>query len=180
MLVVSSQGGSGDSYTSTGFNVHGPQPNAGNPLGNPAYPGATSSNGPNYVDFMSSTYNQSYIQTYSFGYGGATIDPTLVASPLGLIVQSFEQQVTESFLPLYTHGQVPWSAGNTLFTIFFGINDVMLSYLQQNSSLNYALIKDYERLVNQVSCPCLLSRSNLVILITALSYMPQVHEILCS
>jgi hypothetical protein len=160
MLVVSSQGGSGDSYTSTGFNVRGPQPNPGNPLGNPAYPGATSSNGPNYVDFLSSTYNQSYIQTYCFGYGGATIDPALLPSPYGLIVQSFEQQVTESFLPFYTHGEVPWSAEDTLFTVFFGINDVILSYLQQNSSLNYALIKDYERLLNQVSCLCLCSQYN--------------------
>lgn len=154
MLVGSSLGGSGDSYTSTGFDVDGPQPNHGNPLGNPAYPGATSSNGPNYIDFLSSTYNQSYIQTYCFGYGGATIDPALVVSPYGLIVQSFEQQVTESFLPFYTHGEVSWSAENTLFTVFFGINDVIVSYLQQNSSLNYALIKDYERLVNHVSYLC--------------------------
>lgn len=151
-MVTCSPSGSGDSYTSTGFDVHGAQPNPSNRLGNPAYPGATSSNGPNYVDFLSTTYNQSYIQTYNFGYGGATIDPALVASPYGLIVQSFEQQVTDSFLPFYTHGEVPWSADNTLFVVFFGINDVILSYLEQNSSLNYALIKDYESRVNQVNC----------------------------
>ncbi|KAL8827976.1 MAG: hypothetical protein Q9191_002861 [Dirinaria sp. TL-2023a] len=140
----------GDSYTSTGFNVHGTQPYAGNPLGNPAYPGATSANGPNYVDFLSTTYNESYIQTYNFGYGGATVDPALVASPYGLIVQSFEQQVTQGFLPTYTDGTVPWSATDTLFTIFFGINDVILSYARRNDSLNLALIKDYEGLVNQL------------------------------
>ena len=141
---------SGDSYTSTGFNVHDTQPYPGNPLGNPVYPGATSANGPNYVDFLSTTYNESYIQTYNFGYGGATIDPALVGSPYGLIVQSFEQQVTQEFLPLYTDGTVSWSATDTLFTIFFGINDVILSYAQRNDTLNYDLIKDYESLVNQV------------------------------
>ena len=151
MTLVGSRGRSGDSYTSTGFNVHGPQPSPSNPLGNPAYPGATSSNGPNYVDFLSTTYNESDIRTYNFGYGGATIDPALLPSPYGLIVQSFEQQVTQSFLPIYSHGEVPWSADDTLFTIFFGINDVILSYSQQNSSLNYDLIKDYEGLVNQVN-----------------------------
>lgn len=97
---------------------------------------------------MTTTYNQSYIQTYNLGYGGATIDPALDPSPYGLIVQSFEQQVTQSFLPLYSHGAVPWVANNTLFTVFFGINDDILSY--HNSSLNYALIKDYESLVNRV------------------------------
>jgi hypothetical protein len=29
---------SGDSYTQTGFDVNGAQPNAANPFGNPAYP----------------------------------------------------------------------------------------------------------------------------------------------
>ena len=130
--------------------MDGLQPGPGNPLGNPAYPGATSSNGPNYVDFLSTTYNESFIQTYNFGYGGATVDPTLVASPYGLVVQSFEQQVIDGFLPFYSHGEVPWSPGNTLFTVFFGINDVILSYMQLNHSLNYDLIKDYESLVNQV------------------------------
>ena len=161
MSGTRSSAGSGDSYTSTGFNVSGVQPGPANPLGNPVYPGATSANGPNYVDFLTTTYNESYIQTYNFGYGGATVDPALVESPYGLIVQSFEQQVTQSFLPLYSNGEVSWSADNTLFGVFFGINDVILSYAQQNSSLNYDLIKDYESLVNQVS------NSNFVFLSTS-------------
>lgn len=40
----SDYGGSGDSYTQTGFNMTNgsPMPAPGNPLGNPAYPGWTS------------------------------------------------------------------------------------------------------------------------------------------
>lgn len=114
---------SGDSYTSTSFNIHGPQPNPQNPLGNPAYPGATSADGPNYVDFLTTTYNQSFIRTFNLGYGGATIDPSLVGSPYGLIVQSFQQQVQEEFIPTYaTNSGVEWSGSNSLFTVFFGIN----------------------------------------------------------
>ena len=80
------------------------------------------------------------------------MDPALVASPFGPIVQSFRQQVTETFIPKYSdHKAVPWTSNDTLFTIFFGINDVILSYAGRNDSLNYALIKDYEGLVNQVS-----------------------------
>jgi hypothetical protein len=143
---------SGDSYTSTGFQIHGEQPNPENPLGNPAYPGSTSSNGPNYVDFLTTTYNRSYIQAYNLGFGGATVDPSLVASSFGDIVQSFRQQVQEEFLPTYAHNPaVAWTPAHSLFTIFFGINDVILSYAERNSSLNYAIIKSYEALVHQVS-----------------------------
>ncbi|KAL9001763.1 MAG: hypothetical protein Q9188_005273 [Gyalolechia gomerana] len=142
----------GDSYTSTSFNIHGAQPSPENPLGNPAYPGATSADGPNYVDFLTTTYNQSFIQTFNLGYGGATIDPSLIGSPYGLIVQSFRQQVQEEFLPTYaSNSGVGWSGSNSLFTVFFGINDVILSYAHRNSTLNFLLIKSYENLVHEVS-----------------------------
>ncbi|KAI4288642.1 MAG: hypothetical protein L6R35_002095 [Caloplaca aegaea] len=144
-------GSSGDSYTSTSFNINGPQPSVENPLGNPAYPGATSANGPNYVDFLTTTYNQSFIRTFNLGYGGATIDPSLVGSPYGLIVQSFRQQVQEEFVPTYaTNSGVEWTGSNSLFTVFFGINDVILSYGQRNSTLNFLLIKSYENYVQKL------------------------------
>lgn len=142
---------SGDSYTTTLFDIHGPQPNPGNPLGNPPYPGSTSSNGPNFVDFLTTTYNRSYIETYNLGFGGATVDPLLVPSPYGDIVQSFKQQVQDKFLPTYgDKAAVPWCSADSLFTIFFGINDVILTQAQQNDSLNYDIIKSYEALVHQV------------------------------
>lgn len=57
----------------------------------------------------------------------------------------------ETFLPAYSVNQdIPWTSNNTLFTIFFGINDMLLSYAAGNDSLNYDLIKDYESLVNRV------------------------------
>lgn len=142
---------SGDSYTSTLFDIHGPQPNPGNPLGNPPYPGSTSSNGPNFVDFLTTTYNRSYIETYNLGFGGATIDQLLATSPYGDIVQSFKQQVQDQFLPTYgDKAAVPWRSADSLFTIFFGINDVILTQAQRNDSLNYDIIKSYEALVHQV------------------------------
>ncbi|KAK4695217.1 hypothetical protein P7C71_g2497, partial [Lecanoromycetidae sp. Uapishka_2] len=146
----------GDSYTSTNFSILGAQPDANNPLGNPPYPGATSADGPNYVDFLTRTYNQSYIQTYNFGYGGSTIDPALVPSGFGPTIQSFEQQVNDEFLPNYVNNtDVPWASSNTLFSVFFGINDVtntMTAGDLGNDTLNYDLIKAYESLVDQV-CP---------------------------
>ena len=55
------------------------QPSLGNPLGNPPYPGYTSSNGPNWVDYLTVKYNQSLVETYNIAFGGATIDSDLVA-----------------------------------------------------------------------------------------------------
>ncbi len=142
---------SGDSYTSTLFDIHGPQPSPENPLGNPPYPGSTSSDGPNFVDFLTITYNRSYIHTFNLAFGGATIDPSLVASPYGDIVQSFKQQVQNEFVPTYANTPtVPWRAANSLFTIFFGINDAILSQAEANDALSWALIKSYENLVYQV------------------------------
>ena len=147
-----SKNDSGDSYTKTNFTIYGEQPNPANPLGNPSYPGATSAAGPNYIDFLITTYNQSYIQAYNLGYGGATIDHSVVQSGLRKTVQSFQQQVEDEFLPTYVNNsKVPWTPSNSLFSIFFGINDVTNSYAEGNDTINYDLIQPYQNLVNEVS-----------------------------
>jgi hypothetical protein len=38
---------SGDSYSQTGFSITGTKPSVSNPIGNPAFPGYTTSNGNN-------------------------------------------------------------------------------------------------------------------------------------
>ena len=142
---------SGDSYTSTNFTLAGPQPSFLNPLGNPPYPGGTSANGPNYIDFLTTTYNKSFIQTFNLAYGGATVNPFLVPTPFGFPVQTFLSQVKREFLMSYESGlQHPWSSPNSLFVVFFGINDVINSYMFNNESLNLAVIKSYEGLVDEV------------------------------
>ena len=145
---------SGDSYTTIGFSLGSIQPSSRNPLGNPGYPGATSSDGPNYIDYLTETYNHSLIETYDFGYGGATIDPSIVPNPYGSLVQSFQQQVQQEFLPNYASGGiVPWLSVNSLFTIFFGINDVNFSYQQQQTTtLNDRILQSYTKYVGQVRC----------------------------
>lgn len=123
---------SGDSYSTTGFNAStGPQPNASNPLGNPPYPGYTSSNGPNWVDYLTVQDNSSLILTYNLAYGGATVDSNL-AQPYLPTVLSFEQQVQEEFLPLYTgpDASAVWNPSASLFAFWFGINDVGNTYSQ--------------------------------------------------
>jgi hypothetical protein len=73
---------SGDSYTSTGFNPGGTAPNRGNPIGNPNFPGSTTTGGANWIDFDTATYNNSLVLTWNYAVGGATIDASL-APPYG-------------------------------------------------------------------------------------------------
>ena len=125
----------GDSYTTTGFEVNGTQPSAANPFGNPAYPGYTSSNGPNWIDFLATTYNQSFVKTINLAYGGATVDGALIPQYLPTVL-SMKQQVNDEYVPTYaSHPKsFDWHSNDTLFAIFIGINDVGNAYGWSNSS----------------------------------------------
>lgn len=141
----------GDSYTQTGFDVNGVQPNAANPFGNPAYPGYTSSNGPNWVGFLTTTYNASFIKTYNMAYGGATVDSALV-TPYAPTVLSLKDQVQNEFLPRYGSqpADVHWKAADSLFAFFIGINDVGNSWWLNNATLYDAIFTRYTGLLEQV------------------------------
>ncbi|CAO2655906.1 Nn.00g047090.m01.CDS01 [Neocucurbitaria sp. VM-36] len=141
----------GDSYTQTGFDVNGTQPSPSNPFGNPTYPGWTSSNGPNWVGFLTTTYNASALLTYNLAYGGATVDSALV-TPYAPTVLSLKDQVTTEFLPTYgSHpSSAPWTSSSSLFAFFIGINDVGNSWWLNNATLYDAIFSEYESLLDQV------------------------------
>jgi phospholipase/lecithinase/hemolysin len=135
----------GDSYTQTGFDVNGTQPSPSNPLGNPPYPGWTSSNGPNWVGFLSTTYNASKILTYNMASGGATVDSALVI-PYAPTVLSLKDQVQTEFLPTYgSHpASAPWTSKSSLFAFFIGINDVGNTWSANNATLYNAIFSVYK------------------------------------
>lgn len=138
----------GDSYTQTGFNITNgsPLPSPSNPLGNPTYPGWTSTNGPNWVDYITTTYNQSLLQTYNFAYGGATIDAELVA-PYREEVYSLGDQIEGLFVPHTDHSI--WNARNSLFLIYIGVNDVGSTYWSGDfDAFHPILLDEYFRLVD--------------------------------
>lgn len=123
---------SGDSYTSTGFNINGPQPSRENPLGNPAYPGDTTIGSPDWSIYLTTQYNSSFIKLYNLAQPGGTIDDTIDPSPFGAL--SFKQQVSQLYLPKYANGKGGWTAADSIFMIWFGVNDVMLSNAKSNAS----------------------------------------------
>ena len=105
---------SGDSYSSTDFDPKKEQPSPSNPFGNPALPDSSSIN-LKWIQYLTTTYNDSLIQTYNMASYGATMD-------------GFVRFYHEHFMPHYgisNHtGAAGWNSTNSLFAIFFGINDV--------------------------------------------------------
>jgi len=142
----------GDSYTTTGFNLTNgsPLPSASNPLGNPPYPGYTAANGPNWVDWLTTYYNQSLLQTYNLAYGGATIDSALVKPYLPTVL-SLKNQIEDLYLPILStppdrsaHSALPrWKSDDSLFLTWIGINDVGNTYYNQNYTFNDVLFDEY-------------------------------------
>ncbi|CAK3950086.1 carbohydrate esterase family 16 [Lecanosticta acicola] len=144
----------GDSYTTTGFEVNETQPSEVNPLGNPTYPGYTSSNGPNWVDFLTTTWNKTLVETVNLAYGGATVDAALIPQYLPTVL-SLKQQVDGEYGPTYASrpGFFPWQPENTLFAVWIGINDINNAYHWANKSEVFDLdIKEYAGLVDTLYC----------------------------
>ncbi|KAH7014100.1 uncharacterized protein B0I36DRAFT_255353 [Microdochium trichocladiopsis] len=142
-----------DNLFLAGFNFTGTPPAVGNPLGNPPYPGWTSANGPNWVDFLTVKYNTSQLLTYNLAYGGATVDSDLIA-PYDPSVLSLKYQVNSEFVPGYT-GSSPkapsapkWSGKDSLFVVWIGINDVGNSWWTDYTTLWAKVFAEYTTLVN--------------------------------
>jgi hypothetical protein len=119
-------------------------------MGNPPYPGWTSSNGPNWVDFLTTTYNASLLYTYNLAYGGATVDSALVA-PWRPDVLSLKNQVQDLYLPNYNPAPAaaPWKAADSLFAFFIGINDVGNTWWLNNATLYDQIFSVYNGLLEQ-------------------------------
>ncbi|KAG7091440.1 hypothetical protein E1B28_010476 [Marasmius oreades] len=143
----------GDSYTQTGFDVTGTPPAIGNPLGNPPYPGWTATGGENWIDYDTKTYNRSLILTYNFAYGGATIDAKLVP-PYTPTVLSLTDQVNQFLSWNGGVGKGVWQSGNTLFSIWIGINDIGNSYYQSGDRAAFSdtLLNAEFALVQKLRC----------------------------
>ncbi|CAE7099416.1 unnamed protein product [Rhizoctonia solani] len=104
----------GDSYTTVGFNSWAPVPNDANPLG-VSYPGSTTAGGANYVGYLITQFNQSKIWAWDYAVSG-----NQVAGVSNQINQDFLSSQGAGNKPSYA----PWTATNSLFSTFIGINDL--------------------------------------------------------
>lgn len=72
------------------------------------------------------------VKLYNMAEAGATIDNSIV--PSKVTNRSFAYQVDDMFAPIYGNQSNGWNASNSLFVVFFGVNDVVLSFEKQNAS----------------------------------------------
>ncbi|KAH8649670.1 hypothetical protein BGZ60DRAFT_422074 [Tricladium varicosporioides] len=120
----------GDSYTTTGYNYTLALPSTSNTIGNPAFPGATLAGGINWIGHLTQTYNTSLTLTYNYAVSGATVDSAIVA-PFVSSATPMTDQVSQFLSPIGPSTKpatAPWTAENSLFSVFFGINDIQWSY----------------------------------------------------
>ncbi|KAF9070838.1 hypothetical protein BDP27DRAFT_1446714 [Rhodocollybia butyracea] len=127
----------GDSYTQTGFLDNEALPSVANPFGNPPFPGFTATGGPNWIDFDTTTHNNSLVFTYNYAFGGATIDANLVA-PFEPTVLSVTDQVNQFLQTVASKpASTPWTSENSLFSIWIGINDLGNSYFLSDNRTSF-------------------------------------------
>lgn len=102
---------------------------------------------------MTTTYNASFIKTFNVAYGGATVDSALV-TPYAPEVLSLKNQTQDLFLPTYGDSKAaahPWTASDSLFAFFIGINDVGNSWwLETSTELYTQIFEVYEGLLEQI------------------------------
>lgn len=133
----------GDSYTTIGFNAAGTQPSASNPEGNPSGDTGTTSSGHNYIDYLTATYNKSLVLTYDAACYGATINASTVPAFSTAIPSAIDQSIQTWYADYHSTPAVPWTAANSLFSYFFGINDLLNTQNAYSTSLETKLMTSY-------------------------------------
>ncbi|KAL3248772.1 hypothetical protein ABHI18_011894 [Aspergillus niger] len=138
----------GDSYSQTGFSASGTQPSASNPMGNPDLGTGTTTNGPNWIGYLTTTENASLVLSYNLAAGGATIDNALVPAYPGDLASQFRL-----FEDVYAAkpASAPWSAEDAVFGVWIGINDIGNAYYSTDAkTYTPKLISRLESLVEEV------------------------------
>ncbi|KIL53904.1 carbohydrate esterase family 16 protein, partial [Amanita muscaria Koide BX008] len=106
--------------------------------------------GPYWIDYLTTTYNQSLTLTYNFAVVGSTINASLVRPLLGV---TLEDQV-RTYLHKFSDKppSTPWKSSNTLFSIWISINDIGRSYFNpgDRDAFSDLLLDSYFNLVEQL------------------------------
>jgi hypothetical protein len=91
------------------------------------------------------------VYNYNFAITGSTVDSKIINA--GTVnSRSLVDQVQNQFLPAYGNkpATASWTAGDSLFAFFFGINDVLLSYTDGNTTRVDAAFQSYTKALEKV------------------------------
>ncbi|KAI0447318.1 carbohydrate esterase family 16 protein [Xylaria telfairii] len=112
----------GDSYSTTNSWVGSTAPSTSNPIGNPSFPGTTTSGGLNWVGQVIAKQNTSLVFAYDLAVTGATTDKEIVDT---YAQYNFDDQVETLFNTYLAGSSAPWeNIGDVMTTVWVGINDV--------------------------------------------------------
>lgn len=85
------------------------------------------SGGQNYVEFLTATYNDSLLLTYDIAVAGASVDSNIVAPVVE--TTDFVGQIDMFNANAANRTRTgPWTGDNSLFVLWFAVNDVNLGY----------------------------------------------------
>ncbi|GAT20173.1 carboxymethylcellulase B [Aspergillus luchuensis] len=108
----------------------------------------TTTNGPNWIGYLTTTENASLVLNYNFAAGGATIDNALVPAYPGDLASQFRL-----FEDVYAQKPetAPWDAKDAVFGVWIGINDIGNAYYSTDAATyTPKLISRLESLVEEV------------------------------
>ncbi|PVH84993.1 carbohydrate esterase family 16 protein [Cadophora sp. DSE1049] len=112
-----------------------------------------SSNGPNWVDYIKTTFNQSKIVSINYAFGGATTDDRTTSAPL--LPPTIKTQVEKQFIPTWGSQfkiQGSSNSDNSLFVLLaFPGNDILNSFFRNDSlSVIPKIFQTSDTLVDQL------------------------------
>lgn len=114
-----------------------PGPSAKNPLGNPRMPGITSSGGMNWAGYMATEFNSTLTLLYNFARSGSTVDAEVIPPRINNRFTFANQIVHFNDSIGHKPDYAPWTAENTVAAIWFGINDITLTYKKPGIGKKY-------------------------------------------
>ncbi|GAA5890431.1 hypothetical protein JCM8208_004871 [Rhodotorula glutinis] len=134
----------GDSYSTVGYKPQDgllPLPGVG----------GTTSGGYNWVQYLAFMQNASY---FDFAQSAATVNNSIIHNNRGETPPSFDIQLA-TFEEYFAGGEpeIPWTSDKSLFTVFFGINDIGFTVLQDShnaSEIVPRIVESYETSVSQL------------------------------
>ncbi|KAF5672047.1 carbohydrate esterase family 16 [Fusarium heterosporum] len=149
----------GDSYSRAGFKMNtsyirtGPRmhdmkkfqrperklvgsPRAENPIGNPEFPGITSSGGKNWAMYMATEFNTTLTLAYIFARSASVVDAEVIP-PRRNTTFTFAHQIAQ-FNETIGHrpDYAAWTAKNAVVTIWFGLNDLSIALGKEGQDKN--------------------------------------------
>lgn len=107
-----------------GFDPTSTQPSADDVIGNPAYPGGTSSGGSVWVEYLAKEFNNGLNLVYDFAQGGAVVDKSVIDygnDDLVAQAQKFYHNYAQASSRVYT-------SDDSIFLFWFGQNDIHQRY----------------------------------------------------